>query len=356
MKNKNSTTIVLTGGGTAGHCMPNFYLLPELKKYFDNVIYIGSKTGLERDICKKNGVKYYDIDSCKLVRGKFWQNLKIPFVLLKSVRQCKHVLREIKPNIIFSKGGYVALPVCMAGRKLKIPVISHESDFSFGLANRLIMRNCNKMCVNYSHLANDDKIVYTGPILPDNFGKKSPSPPSLNLDKNKKTILIVGGSQGSVFLNDKIYEAKKELEREFNIVHIVGKKNAGLYKSFGNYNILDYSNNMSDLYALCDIVLGRAGAGVIFESLYSNRPLLLVPLENKASRGDQLQNAKYFAERGVVEIIRQSELSTKALMKMLKQISTDLAKYSKNIEKLSLPNGRDKTIKLILSNMKKSAN
>ena len=356
MKNKNSTTIVLTGGGTAGHCMPNFYLLPELKKHFDNIIYIGSKTGLERDVCQKYGVRYYAIDSCKLVRGKFWQNLKIPFVLIKSVCQCKRILCEVKPNIIFSKGGYVALPVAMAGRKLKIPVISHESDFSFGLANKLIMRNCNKMCVNYSHLANGDKIVYTGPILPDSFGKRSSNPPSLNLDKNKKTILVVGGSQGSVFLNDKLYEARAELERNYNVIHIVGKKNTGLYKAEGNYNVLDYSNNMSDLYAVCDIVLGRAGAGVIFESLYSHKPLLLVPLENKASRGDQLQNANYFAERGVVEIIRQNELSTETLMNTLNKISTNLAKYNSNIQKLNLPNGKDKTVKLILSNMKKCSN
>ena len=349
MKNLNSKTIILTGGGTAGHCMPNFYLLPELKKHFDKIIYIGSKNGLEKDICEKHGVEYHAIDTCKLVRGKIWRNLKIPFVLAKSISQCKRLIKELKPDVIFSKGGFVALPVCVAGKKLKVPVVSHESDFSFGLANKLILKTCSNMCVNYPNLASlGDKIEYTGPILPATFGQRTNISTPLSLDSDKKTLLFLGGSQGSVFLNEHIYNSARELEKKYNIIHICGKNNAKNYKSFGNYNVLEFSNEMSALYSRCDLVIGRAGAGVIFESLYSNKPLLLIPLENKSSRGDQVQNSQYFKTRGVVEMIRQNELSSALLIDNINKMINNIEHYKQNIKKLSLPNGRDKAIQIIL--------
>ena len=247
MKNSKVATIVLTGGGTAGHCMPNFYMLDELAKIFDKIVYIGSHIGLEKDLAKKFGIDYYEIDTCKLVRGKFWKNLKIPFVLIKSIRQCKRLLKQIQPNIIFSKGGFVALPVCIAGKKLKIPVISHESDFSFGLANKIILKCCTKMCVNYPHLADNKKIIYTGPILPQDFGTKQMPTMTFNIDKSKKTIVFVGGSQGSTFLNKSIFSVAHALESKYNIIHICGKNNSEQHDSFGNYNLIEYCSNMSQL-------------------------------------------------------------------------------------------------------------
>lgn len=334
--------IVFTGGGTLGHVMPNIYLINELKEY--NCYYIGGQ-GIEKERVKGVVKEYFTIPTIKLVRGKILTNLKIPFVLISAILKAKKMLKQIKPDVIFSKGGYVSLPVCIAGKMLKIPIIAHESDYSFGLANKIILKTCNKMCVNFKNLEDNKKIIYTGPIFSKDYKSKETNKSGLNLDDNKPTILIVGGSLGSKIINDNIKPIIKDLLKIFNIIHITGKGNK--QKSFENYNAFEMRNDMVNLYNLADFVIGRSGAGVTAESYFKNLPMLLIPLENKASRGDQLQNAKYYKNLGVAEILRETDITPTALLKEITNIYKNLNIYIENYKNAPQINGKQQIIELI---------
>lgn len=337
--------IVFTGGGTLGHVMPNLYLADALNDDYE-IYYIGSN-GMEKERVEKVIADYRTIPAVKLVRGKIFVNLKIPFVLIKSIFRAKRELKDIKPDIIFSKGGYVSLPVCIAGRMLHIPIIAHESDYSFGLANRLILKTCNTMCVNFARLeSKNKKITYTGPIFSRDFDSKRRDRTGLTLHPDKPTILIVGGSLGSVKINEIIYPIVKDLLKDFNLIHIVGKGNLGL-KSFENYNALETTNDMVSMYNLADFVIGRSGAGVTAECYYKQIPMILVPLENKASRGDQLLNAKYYEKLGVAKILRESELTPTKMLAEISAFNNNLASIKAVYKNKNIGNGREKIINLI---------
>lgn len=364
-------TIVFTGGGTLGHVMPNLYLMEELKADYD-IFYIGSN-GVEREVASKVA-DYFPIPAIKLVRGKIFVNLKIPFVLVKSIFAAKKVLKNIQPDVVFSKGGYVALPVCIAAKMLKIPIIAHESDYSFGLANKIILKLCNIMCVNFKNLENKNKkIRYTGPIFSKEFetnannsanknsnsfsninyanGKlnnanKVLANLNLNLDKNKPTMLVVGGSLGSQKINDVLLPIVKDLMPKFNIIHITGKGNLKL-KSFENYNSLETCPNMANLYKQANFVLGRSGAGVTAECFYVKLPMLLIPLENKATRGDQLLNAKYYKNLGVAEIVHEDALTPTFLFSRINDFYKNIATYKAAYKTQPQINGRQKIVELI---------
>jgi len=336
--------IVFTGGGTLGHVMPNLYLMDELKTAY-KCYYIGSN-GIEKDKVK-NVADFLEIPAVKLVRGKVLKNLKIPFILISSIFKAKRILKEIKPDVVFSKGGYVALPVCLAARMLKIPVIAHESDSSFGLANKIILRVCNKMCVNFQNLEKkNNKIIYTGPIFSQEYNKTTKDYSKINLDKTKPTILIVSGSLGSQKINNNILAIQKDLLKEYNIIHITGKGNKKI-KSFGNYNSFELVDDMVNLYNIADIVIGRSGAGVTAECFFKQLPMILIPLENKATRGDQLLNAKYYESLGVAKIIREQNLTPTMLLNETKNFSKSFGKYKEKYKSLKQSNGKEKVIELI---------
>ncbi len=336
--------IVFTGGGTLGHVMPNLYLMDELKDDF-KCFYIGSN-GIEKDTVKKVA-DYFEIPAIKLVRGKIIQNIKIPFVLIKSIFKAKKILKEIKPDVVFSKGGYVALPVCIASRMLKIPVITHESDYSLGLANKIILKVCNKMCVNFKNLERKSKkIVYSGPIFSKSYESNNKDFSNLNLDKTKPTMLIVGGSLGSQKINDNIFAILKDLLKIFNIIHITGKRNNKI-KSYENYNAFEMVDNMVNMYNIADFVLGRSGAGVTAESFFKQLPMLLIPLGNKATRGDQTLNAEYYVNMGVAKIVKESELNPTMLLKEIIEFYKNLSTYKLNYKNIKQTNGKKIVIDLI---------
>ena len=336
--------IVFTGGGTLGHVMPNLYLMDELKTEYE-CYYIGSN-GIEKDKVK-NVAHFQEIPAVKLVRGKVLKNLKIPFVLIDSVFKAKKILKEINPDVVFSKGGYVALPVCLAARMLKIPIIAHESDYSFGLANKIILRVCNKMCVNFKSLEKKNKkIIHTGPIFSKEYNKTTKDYSMVNIDKTKRTILIVCGSLGSQKINDNLFAILKDLLKEFNIIHITGKGNNKI-KSFENYNAFEMVDDMVNLYNIADFVIGRSGAGVTAECFFKQLPMLLIPLENKATRGDQLLNAKYYESLGVAKIIREQNLNPTMLLNEINKLSKSFGKYKEKYKSLKQSNGKEKVIELI---------
>lgn len=336
--------IVFTGGGTLGHVMPNLYLAEELKKDYE-CFYIGSK-GIEQDKVK-NQLKFYEIPTVKLVRGKVFKNLKIPFVLIKAIFKAKKILNEIKPDIIFSKGGYVSLPVCIAGKMLKIPIVAHESDSSFGLANKIILKLCNNMCVNYKNLeGKNKKVIYTGPVFSSHFEKTSKDYTLLNIDSNKPTILIMCGSLGSTKVNNNTYAILKDLLNDFNVVHITGKGNNKI-KSYDNYNSFEMVNDVVNLFNIADFVVGRSGAGVTSECFYKHIPMLLIPLNNKSSRGDQILNAKYYQELGVADIINEQDLTPTLLLSKINNFNKNFKKYKNKYKNLEIVNGKEKIIKII---------
>lgn len=343
--------IVFTGGGTLGHVMPNLYLIKDLENC--KSYYIGSN-GIEKQKILENNIKYYEIPSVKFKRGKVFTNLKIPFILASAINKAKKYLKEIKPDIVFSKGGYVSLPVCLAARKLKIPIISHESDYSFGLANKIILKLCNKMCVNFKNLEKDNnKIIYTGPIFSTDFESKKINKSGLNLSDNKPIILICCGSLGSKKINECLFNIIVNLEKNFNIIHIVGKGNKEV-DSFGNYNVFESCNDMCKLYNISDFVIGRAGAGVTAESYFKNLPMLLIPLQNKASRGDQVLNAEYYKNLGVAHIVKEDELSANKLFKEIEKFYKNIQIYKEKYKKVPKVNGKEKVLELIKTYLNKN--
>lgn len=337
--------IVFTGGGTLGHVMPNLYLIEEMQNDFQ-CYYIGG-AGVEKEQVKKETKNYYEIPTVKLVRGKIWKNLKIPFVLFSAIQQAKQILKDIKPNIVFSKGGYVSLPVCIAAKMLKIPIVAHESDSSFGLANKVILKLCKTMCVNFKSLeCKNKKIVYTGPIFSKEYDNTKTNSSNLNLDKTKRTILIVGGSLGSININDNIYVILKDLLKDFNVIHITGKGNKKI-KSYDNYNSFEMVDDIVCLYNMADFVIGRSGAGVTAECFYKKLPMLLIPLQNKATRGDQVLNAKYYQNLGVAEIVYENNLTPTNLFDEINKINFNLDKYKNKYKTIKIINGKEKIVEII---------
>lgn len=335
--------IVFTGGGTLGHVMPNLYLMEDLENY--EIYYIGS-SGIEKERVKGKVKRYYEISSTKLVRGKIFKNLKIPFVLIKAINEAKKILKKVKPDVIFSKGGYVSLPVCVAGRILKIPIVAHESDYSFGLANKVILKLCNRMCVNFKNLeGKNKKITYTGPIFSADFESRETAK-NLNLDKNKHTILIIGGSLGSKKINNNIFAIIKDLLANFNVIHITGKGNKK-FDSFENYNAFEMVDNIVEFYNVADFVIGRSGAGVTAECFFKRMPMILIPLDNGASRGDQMQNANYYTNLGTATILREKDLTPTALLRTIEKFDLDLDKYIKNYASIKTHNGKEYVLDLI---------
>lgn len=336
--------IVFTGGGTLGHVMPNLYLMNELKNC--ELFYIGGN-GIEKEKLKDINVKYFQIPTTKFRRDKLLSNIKIPFVLVKSIKRCKKILKLINPDVLFSKGGYVSLPVCIAAKKLNIPIIAHESDYSFGLANKLILHFCDVMCVNFKNLeSKNKKCVYTGPIFSKEFENKQKDCSKISLEENKQTILIVGGSLGSRFINEKIYCCLQRLLKEFNIIHITGKGNLKI-KSYNNYNSMEVSDDIVNLYNIADFVIARSGAGVTAECYYKNLPMMLIPLENKSTRGDQVLNAEYYQNLGVATVVREKDLLDKDIytniIEFAKTVNLKKEKY-KNLPQI---NGKQRILNII---------
>ena len=342
---KTTKKICFTGGGTLGHVMPNLYLAEELKEH--KLMYIGAG-GIEKEKVKSAGIEYFEICATKLRRGKVFVNLRVPFELVRAINQAKKILKEQKPDVIVSKGGFVALPVCIAGRKLRIPIISHESDYSFGLANKIIKHFSNIMCVNYEHLANPKKnIVYTGPVISNAFKYSNiKANIKLDIDLNKPTITIIGGSSGSKVINEAVWGNLDKLCARYNIVHITGKGNLSKRKA-ENYNQIEITDNVPYLLSISDLIVGRAGAGMVFECAYMHKPMLLIPLQNAQSRGDQVQNAQYFYKLGCARILEEFKLSPSSLIKSIELALPNAKEMIGNLKKLDLNSGKEKMLKLI---------
>ncbi len=313
--------IVLTGGGTAGHVTPNIAMLPRLKELGYQISYIGSYEGMERKLIEDQGIPYYGISSGKLRRYFDWKNFTDPFRVLKGFSEAKSLLKKLKPDIVFSKGGFVTVPVVISAKSCKIPVILHESDMTPGLANKLCLSSATKICCNFPEtVANlpENKAIVTGtPIRQELMnGSREKALEFTGFSGKKPVLMIVGGSLGSVIVNDAVRKILPELLPTFDIIHLCGKNklDTSLENTEG-YRQYEYiSKELSDLFALSDLVISRAGANAICEIKALKKPNLLIPLSAKASRGDQILNAKSFERQGFSVVIEEENLSDKTLL------------------------------------------
>ncbi len=348
-------TIVLTGGGTAGHIMPNLALIPKLKEHFNKIYYIGSENGMEKNILKDyKDIKYISIPTTKLIRKLTIKNLAIPFVLIRSVCKTKKIIKQIKPDVIFCKGGYVSIPVAIAGKKCHVPVVSHESDLTMGLANKIILRYASVMCLSFNKACANKKCVFTGsPVRNQIFtgNKQQVLEDNKTLNKNLKTILFFGGSLGSKNINSLVFKSLNLLTKNYNVIHITGKGNHINY-NHPQYVQLEFTNKIEDYFALADIVVCRGGANSLFELLALKKPMLIIPLSKAESRGDQIENANYFKENGYADVMFEEDMSTSNLLKRIKTLFQNSSALIKTMNNSNQTNANDKIVEVILRQIK----
>ncbi len=278
--------IIMTGGGSAGHVTPNLALVPKLLELGYEIQYIGTKEGIENNIIKNANIKYHAISSGKLRRYFDIKNFTDPFKVLKGVFQAISIIRKEKPNVVFSKGGFVSVPVVIAAHFCKVPAIAHESDMTPGLANRLAAPYCIKVCVTFPESIQNikgNKAVLTGtPIRRELLnGKKIIGIKLCKFnDLSKPILFVIGGSLGAKVINDTVRNCLGALLARYNVIHICGKGNldVALNKKEG-YAQFEYVNQeLPHLMNAADLVISRAGANVIFELLTLRKPNILIPL------------------------------------------------------------------------------
>lgn len=317
--------IILTGGGTAGHVTPNLALLPFLAPHFE-IHYIGSVGGMEKRLVEPyRNVIYHEIPCVKLVRSMTPKNLLIPFRLAKSVNAAKRLIAEIQPSVIFSKGGFVALPVCLAAGK--VPVILHESDLTPGLANKIAARKCTEFLTAFDTGIKGAKCV-GAPLRQEIYrGDKAKALRECGFPVQKPCLLVTGGSLGAKAVNEAVLAALDALTAKFNVVHLTGRGNLSGTKTPGYFE-KEFAENMPDFFALADAVLSRGGANTLFELAALGLPSLIVPLPKGNSRGDQIDNARYFESHGAVRVLPQEELTPDSLVNAITEVyehKTELA-------------------------------
>lgn len=299
--------ILFTGGGSAGHVVPNLPLIEALKSEAD-VCYMGTD-GIEKTLISALKIPYHEIVCPKLVRGFSLQNFKIPFALKRAIAEAKRGLEIFRPDLVFSKGGYVALPVVLAAKKLKIPCLTHESDLSAGLANRMMAKRCKLVLTSFPETAEKfSNGKYCGsPVRPELYdGVKSEAIKKYALDRRRKTLLVFGGGSGSKTINDAIRKYAVSLCKQYNILHLCGRGNE-VESSLKTYRQIAYETDMGSAYAAADLVIARAGSNTVFEILALKKPAVFIPLE-RGSRGDQVENAEYFRKKGLCRVLKENEL------------------------------------------------
>lgn len=341
-----SKKIVMTGGGTAGHVTPNIALLPALRDLDYEIFYIGSYDGIEKSLIEQQNIPYYGISSGKLRRYFDLKNFSDPFRVLKGVSEANGLLKKLTPDVVFSKGGFVSVPVVHAARSLKIPVIIHESDMTPGLANKLSTPAADKVCCSFpetlSYLPKDKAVLTGSPIRQELLsGDRDKARAFTGLsDDGKSTLLVIGGSQGSVAINNALRQSLDTLLEKFHIIHLCGKGNLddSLEGREGYVQYEYIGEELCDLFALCDFVLSRAGANSICELLALRKPALLIPLSQAASRGDQILNARSYEKQGYSMVLLEENLTPKALTDSLNQLFEERDRYIKAMETSSQSN------------------
>ena len=349
-----SKKIVLTGGGTAGHVTPNIALLPELKNAGYEISYIGSYDGIEKKLITDYGIPYYGIATGKFRRYLDIKNFTDPFKVIKGFSEARRYLKQIRPDVVFSKGGFVSVPVVRAAASLHIPCVIHESDMTPGLANKLCIPVARKVCCNFPETYNmlpPKKAVLTGSPIREELtrGDKDQALALCKFTKGKPVILVIGGSLGAASVNKTVREALPDLLKDFQVVHICGKdKIDSSYLHTEGYLQFEYvKEELKDFFAMADIVISRAGANSICELLALRKPNLLVPLSASSSRGDQILNAKSFESQGFSMVINDDELNAGLLTEKVMELYFTRQTYIDAMSKSHQLNSVKTIVKLI---------
>ncbi len=352
--------IILTGGGTAGHVTPNLALIPKLQKEGWDVHYIGTHGGIEKGLIQGEGIPYYGISSGKFRRYFDTKNFTDPLQVLKGMREAKELIAKLKPNIVFSKGGFVTVPVVIGSKLNGVPVVIHESDMTPGLANKIAIPFATKVCVNFpetlKHVPRGKGVLTGSPIRSEIFeGSRDVGLELCEFFHHKPVAMIIGGSIGSIKVNSYIRKALPVLLQTFQVVHICGKGNIDA-KLIGvrGYKQFEYiSADLPHVFAVTDIVISRAGANTLSELLALRKPNLLIPLSGKASRGDQILNARSFEKQGYSKMILEESMTEKTIVQGALEVYQNRAQYIAKMESSHIKSGIEEVMKLIRTTNKK---
>lgn len=335
--------IILTGGGTAGHVTPNMALMPFLKEAGYDIQYIGSHNGMERKLIEEIGIPYHGISSGKLRRYFDLKNMSDPFRVMKGYLDASRLMKKLKPSVVFSKGGFVTVPVVLAAKRRGIPVIIHESDITPGLANKIAIPACTKVCCNFpetiKYLPPDKSVLSGSPIRQELFnGSKETGKEICGFTDDKPILLVMGGSLGAVAINRSLRENLASLLEQFNIIHLCGKGNLAeeLLETAG-YKQFEYAKEeLTHLFAASDLIISRAGANAICELLALKKPNILIPLPASQSRGDQLLNAASFEKSGYSYVLQEEELTKDSLLKAVQYVFDEREEYIQSMQESKL--------------------
>ena len=343
--------IVLTGGGTAGHVTPNIALIPRLKELGYEISYIGSYDGIEKRLISDYDIPYYGVSTGKLRRYIDPKNLSDPFRVIKGLAEAKKLLKEIRPDVIFSKGGFVSVPVVRAAGDLHIPCIIHESDMTPGLANKLCIPIARTVCCNFPETVEKlpkGKALLTGtPIRAELMkGNKEAAYELCGFTPEKPVLMIIGGSSGSVAINKEIRAALPKLLNDFQVVHLCGNGRVdNLLLTQEGYKQFEYlKSELKDVMAMADIVVSRAGANAICELLALKKPNLLIPLPKSASRGDQILNAASFEAQGYSLVLAEENMDSSSITEKIYELYENRNQY---IQKMNASSQGDATGKIL---------
>jgi len=353
--NKKNSTIIFTGGGSAGHVTPNLALVKKCQEEHWQVVYVGSAKGIEKQIISRTDIPYHSVATGKLRRYFSWQNFLDPFKIIFGILQAIFICWKLKPQVVFSKGGFVAFPVVVGAWLNRIPVICHESDLTPGFANRLSFPFAKLICVTFAETTRyfnaQQKVVVTGTPIRASLlqGDATKGREFCGFNSAKPIILVTGGGLGADPINVAIRAALPQLLEQFQIVHLCGKNKTDVkFDNIAGYKQFDYINEeMADLFACADLVVSRAGANAIYELIALRKPNLLIPLSKKASRGDQLLNARYCQEKGLSEVLFEEDTTEKALLAKINRLNDHKIQYLQNLTGFTLPDSINSIYKLI---------
>lgn len=344
--------IILTGGGTAGHVSPNQALIPLLLEEGWDIHYIGTKNGIERSLIEPvNGVTYHAVSSGKLRRYFDLKNFTDPFRVIAGAAQSFSIIGKLRPNIVFSKGGFVSVPVVMGAALRGVPVVMHESDITPGLANKLCKPFAKVVCTTFPECAKllGSKGLETGTPLREAIfsGSRARGLALTGFDGKKPVLMMIGGSLGAQSVNGVLREALAEITKQFDVLHVCGKGNlAPELDGTPGYRQFEYlSDSLPDAFACADIVLSRAGSNSLSELLALKKPALLIPYHS--GRGDQVLNANSLQSRGLAHVMPQSELTAQSLPPALRALYEDRALLTQRMEALPDADGRQAVMEQI---------
>ena len=349
-------SIVLTGGGTAGHVTPNIALIPYLQADGWSIDYIGSENGIEAQLIRPlQGITYHAIQSGKLRRYFSLKNFTDPFRVCAGIVQARRLIKRIQPTVVFAKGGFVSVPVVMGARSQKVPVVLHESDYTAGLANRLCIPYSQTICVSFEPTMAQLKgrhAVWTGSPVRESLLTGTADMAQLFCrfaNPEKPWILCMGGSQGSAAINEALRGGLEALTQRFNVVHLCGKGHLddGL-QNHPSYRQYEYvSEQLTHLYAASSLAVCRSGANSLFELLSVGLPSLLIPLPRSSSRGDQILNAQYFLEKGYAQILMQEDMTAQNLPDHVGMAFALVPRMKRNMAESPVQNGLEKVLEQI---------